>query len=191
MPRIQARPSHGLCWLVCCLIPRSLRIRVEMVMDSDTRISENATGASVTPEPLAQGVSVVPVEGKGFPCRGLVATRAFKVGDVLVEEAPYAAVVSLQEMESTCSGEFTPLDTAVASTCSGCKRLRQAFFHLFHLICKVYTSQALRNLPVHIRCSLPAPCRPWARWGASCSLFLDLLGKNCFSAARVRYRPRN
>lgn len=84
------------------------------------------TSKSLLPELPVQGVKVVAVKGKG---RGLVATKAFHVGDVLVEEAPYAAVVSLHEMDSACSGDLSHLDTAAASKCNGCKRLRSLFLH--------------------------------------------------------------
>lgn len=77
--------------------------------------------ASLKAERLAEGVEIAAIEGKG---RGLVATRDFLPGEVVVREAPYAAVVTLEEMESTCSGEFTPLLSATGSRCSGCKSAR-------------------------------------------------------------------
>jgi hypothetical protein len=90
-------------------------------------ISEEAAhSSSIAAEMPVQGVKIVPVDGKG---RGMVATKEFRAGDVIVEEAPYAAVASLQEIESVCSGYFTDLtDSAGASRCGGCKCVRYSSF---------------------------------------------------------------
>ena len=83
--------------------------------DTDTR---NAMEVAAPVE----GLKIVPVSGKG---RGMIATKPFAVGDVLVSEPPYAAVASLQEIEGVCSGELVPLkDVAAASRCGGCKLVR-------------------------------------------------------------------
>jgi hydrogenase maturation factor HypE len=83
---------------------------------------DNANSRSLKAETPVQGVKIVLVEGKG---RGMVATQAFKAGDVIIEEAPYAAVVSSQAIDSVCSGLLSPLtDAAVASMCGGCKLVR-------------------------------------------------------------------
>ena len=76
-------------------------------------------------EPIAEGVRVTFVEGKG---RGVVALRDFAPGEILFEEPPYAAVVIYACLEHICSGEFTVLADSekTRSTCSGCKSVRCA-----------------------------------------------------------------
>lgn len=89
-------------------------------------------GASLKAESVAEGVRVVVIEGKG---RGIVATREFQPGDVVLKEAPYAAVAILEELDTTCSGEFTPLNTATASRCSACKSVRYCSTSLAQGLC--------------------------------------------------------
>lgn len=97
---------------------------------------------SLAVEMPVQGVQIVLVPGKG---RGLVATKEFKIGDVLIEEAPYSAVASLQEIDSACSGEFTQLkDAGAANRCSGCKCVRCDLLSPAH---------SLPNCLVNLRCS--------------------------------------
>lgn len=76
---------------------------------------------SLISQPPVEGVKVVPIEGKG---RGVVTTRFFQPGEVVVLEAPYAAVPILEEIDTICSARFTRLSDDSGNSCSGCKSVR-------------------------------------------------------------------
>ena len=76
---------------------------------------------SLISQPLVEGVKLVPIEGKG---RGVVATRFFQPGEVVILESPYAAVPNLNEIHRCCSQEFTRLPDDAETRCSGCKVVR-------------------------------------------------------------------
>ena len=76
---------------------------------------------SLISQPPVEGVKVSTVEGRG---RGVLATRFFQPGEVLILEPPYAAVASSEEIEDCCSAEFTRLSDDAVGRCSGCKTVR-------------------------------------------------------------------
>ena len=77
--------------------------------------------SSLISQTPVEGVKVVPIEGKG---RGVVATRFIQPGEVVILEAPYTAVLVLDQLQHSCSGEFAPLPDDCATRCSACGSVR-------------------------------------------------------------------
>jgi hypothetical protein len=81
------------------------------------------------------GVKIALIEGK---FRGIVATKAFKPGDVIIDEAPYAAVASLDELDSMCSRELRELPASDAgSRCAACRAVRCVPFRARQACCGI------------------------------------------------------
>ena len=80
--------------------------------------------ASSPPPVPVPGVKVAHLPGKG---RGLLATSAFKVGDTIIDEEPYAAVVMSEVMEGghpICHNDLMTVEEDDLKTCLACNRAR-------------------------------------------------------------------